>query len=194
MNRNLPDVPARPGTVHALRKLSGAAAEASGREYPYSPQERAEVLALAEEVGDQAAAEQRGVSAQLISQWRTKAKRDLRAARAAYLDLGGREKDGAVLEAPDWRKQRVREANEAGLDARIVRDTATQAMLDGNWQLVKAGAAYYIALTDRAQLLTAGRMPVPKTPEEARQEVERMVQTLRERAAARAQEQEGEAS
>jgi transposase-like protein len=187
MNRNRPDVPARPGNVHRLRKLSGAAAEASGREYPYSDQERAEVLALAEQVGDQAAGEETGVNPDLISQWRRKAARDLKAARAAYL-AGGGVVSSPEAQAPDWRTQRELEANRAGLDAIIVRDRATQAMLDGNWQLVRAGAAYYIALTDRAQLLTPGQGRTTAeairnmTPEQRRREEQTLIEAWKWRA------------
>jgi transposase-like protein len=183
MNRNGPDVPARPGSTHRLRALSGAAAQASGRTHPYSPEVVAEVLALAEQLGsDQAAAEQRGIHVHLISEWRRKAKRDLKAARAAYL-AGGGVVSSSEAEPPDWRRQREREANAAGLDARIVRDCATQAMLDGNWQLAKAGAAYYIALTSTAQVLTAGRVAPELTPEDVAEEVRRIRQTLAERRA-----------
>ena len=46
-----------------------------------------------------------------------------------------------------------------------------------NWQLVKAGAAYYVALTDRAQLLTAGKPPIPRTREEARKQERQIIET-----------------
>jgi transposase-like protein len=188
MNRNGPDVPARPGNTHRLRALSGAAAQASGRTHPYSAEEVAEVLALAEQLGsDQAASEQTGINAHLISEWRRKAARDLKAARAAYL-AGGGVVSSSEAEAPDWRTHRRREANAAGLDARIVRDCATQAMLDGNWQLVRAGANYYVALTDRAQLLTAseGRSTAEAirnmTPEERRREERNIIEGWKARA------------
>lgn len=168
--------------MHRLRALSGAAAEASGRTHPYSEQERTEAIALADEVGVRAAAQQLGIPEQTILHFRNKARRDLAAARAEYLAVGGTLADDEV--APSWRAQRELEANRAGLDARIVRDRATQAMLDGNDRLVRAGAAYYAALVDRAQVLTAGARPTPQTPEEKRERERRIVAGWRRRAEA----------
>jgi hypothetical protein len=182
MNRNGPDVPARPGNTHRLRALSGAAAQVSDRSHPWSAQEVAQTLALAEQLGsDQAASEQTGVSVHLISEWRRKAARDLKAARAEYLAAGGRGEDGAEV-APDWRTQRELEANRAGLDARIVRDVATQAMLDGNDRLARSGAVLYCALIDRAQLLTAGARPAPQTSEEKAERMRRVLEGWARRA------------
>lgn len=164
---------ARPGNVHRLRKLTGAAAQATGREYPYTEQEVAESLALVAKVGRAEAARQRGISETMLAAWEDKSKRDLRAARSAYLASGGSLDEGT--DPPDWRTQRELEANRAGLDARIVRDRATQAMLDGNDRLVRAGAAYYAALIDRAQMLTAGARPTPQTPEERRERERRII-------------------
>jgi hypothetical protein len=141
----------------------------------------AETLILAEQVGDQAASEQTGASVSAIREWRIKARRDLRAARAEYLASGGMLPD-ADTDAPDWRTQRELEANRAGLDARIVRDRAVQAMLDGNDRLVRAGAALYCALVDRAQLLTAGARPVATTPEERLEQERRILRRGRRKA------------
>jgi hypothetical protein len=170
---NQHDREARPGNVHRLRKLTGAAAQATNREYPYTEQEVAESLAVVAEVGRAEAARQLGISETMLAAWEDKASRDLRAARSAYLASGGSLAEGE--DPPDWRTQREQEANRAGLDACIVRDRATQAMLDGNDRLVRAGAAYYAALIDRAQMLTAGARPTPQTPEEKRERVRRIV-------------------
>jgi hypothetical protein len=174
----------RPGagtTVHRLRALTGAAAQASGRTHPYSEQERQEAIALADEVGVRAASERLGIPEQTILHFRNKAARDLRAARADYLASGGTLAEGE--QPPDWRTQREAEANAAGLDARIVRDCATEAMLEGNAPLVRAGAAYYLALASTAQALTAGRVAPKQTPEDVAEEVRRMRETLDERRA-----------
>jgi hypothetical protein len=177
---NQHDQQARPGGRHRLRALSGAAAQATGRTMPYSEEEVAEAVALAADLGRREAARQLGISESTLAYWQDKQRRDLRAARAAYLEAGG--VVSSDEDPPDWRTQREQEANRAGLDARIVRDRATQAMLDGQWQLVRAGAAYYSALIGSAQVLTAGQRPMPQTPQERRDRERRIVATWLRRA------------
>jgi hypothetical protein len=180
--------PARPGeatNVHRLRKLTGAAAQVSGRTHPYTDQERQEAVELAWQVGIPAAAEQLGINQGTLATWKDKARRDLEATRAEYLASGGELAEGE--EPPDWRTQRELEANRAGLDARIVRDRATQAMLDGNDRLVRAGAAYYMALVDRAQVLTSGPAPKALTVAERAEKERRIVARWAREAEARGQ-------
>jgi hypothetical protein len=144
-------------------------------------------MALAEEVGLTEASRITGIPASAIDHFRRKAKRDLKAARAEYL-AGGGVVSSPEAEAPDWRTQREREANAAGLDARVVRDCAVEAMLRGNDRLVRAGAALYCALVDRAQLLTPGQGRSTAeairnmTPEDRRRQEQAIIESWKRRA------------
>jgi hypothetical protein len=189
MKRNLSDVPSRPGDVHRLRPLTGAVAQASGRTHPYPPEQVAEVIQLAERVGLAEASRRTGIRADLIGEWRLKAKRDLHAAMRELV------REGVPLEdllgpAPDWRSMRFQTADRLAQAAEVIRERAVAAALDGNDRLLKASAHAIAAFITQAQNILASephRHPRDMTQDERDRLASNIVERARRRAEARVQ-------
>jgi transposase-like protein len=189
MNRNRPDVPARPGAEHRLRALTGAAAEASGRSHPYPPEQVARVLEMAEQTSIREASERTGISAQLISEWRRKARRDLHAAMQELVRVGVPLEE-ILGPAPDWRSVRYQTADRLAQAAEVIRERAVGAALDGNDRMLRAGAVAINAFITAAQnILASDRRKDPRdmTQAERDERENRILEKARRRAELRVQ-------
>jgi transposase-like protein len=187
MNRNRPDVPARPGNTHRLRALTGAAAQASQRDRPYPPEQVAEVLDLAERTSVTAAAERYGINPELVSQWRRKAARDLHAAMRELVRAGVPLEE-VLGPAPDWRQVRIQHADRLAQAAEVIRERAVQAALDGNDRLLRAGAIAIAEFIRAAQNILASepvRHPRDMTQAEREEQEVRIIERIRRRRAQR---------
>jgi hypothetical protein len=184
------DRPVRPGpgtNVHRLRKLSGNAAQVSGREYPYSDEERDKAVAKAAELGIPKAAELLGMSQSTLANMVSKAKRDQRAALQEFVQSGGTLEE-AFGPAPSWREVRLFEADRQGQTAGLVREQMVQAVLSGNDRMLRAAAIAIDVLIRSAQAILASepqRHPRDQSPEEHERRVAQIQESARERVAAK---------
>ena len=192
MNRNTSDVPSRPGpatNVHRLRRRTGAAAAATDREYPDSDEERDEAVALAERVGDRQAAEQLGISVNMVRHFRVKQARDLASAMRELVQAGVPLEE-VLGEAPDWRTVRLHTADKLAQAAGVVRERAVAAALDGNDRLLRSAAIAIDVFLRSAQAILASepqRSVYDQSPADAAQWVVDLKEELRQRVAAKVQ-------
>lgn len=176
--------------VHRLRSLTGAAAHgrfAGERTEPFPVEFVREALTLAEEIGVRPAAEQLGISPELLVRWKSKALRDYRDALAAAVEAGVQVQD---LPRTPWVEIRTDVGDKIGSYANIIADQVVLAMLDGQAALVRAGAHAVGVFIDRAQMLTGGAQAKPLTREEREEKERRIIERLRRRAQAQLDQDE----
>jgi hypothetical protein len=82
-----------------------------------------------------------------------------------------------------WAQRRSDEADEAGATAKLARERAVLALVEGDPQMARAAAGVYLVLIDRAQLLSGGATSRASSADEIHDEAERIFDELAARRA-----------